>query len=128
MERTMVNSGDLYQLSEELDWQVCRVPRIPNFKPLKKRNFRLSWGSSMTVFFRLFPLYTKIVIYTKKPGWFAIDCKSSGFSIRDTFFSLFVLCLIFVFSMQNRQNQQLWNNDCEATYKDACRRVRKRDS
>ena len=46
MERTLVNSGDLYQLSEELDWQVCRVPRIPNFKPLKKRSFRLSWGSS----------------------------------------------------------------------------------
>ena len=36
MERTLVNSGNLYQLSEELDWQqVCRVPRIPNFKPLK---------------------------------------------------------------------------------------------
>ncbi|WP_206538850.1 hypothetical protein, partial [Ligilactobacillus ruminis] len=29
-----------------LDWQVCRVPRIPNFKPVKKRSFRLSWGSS----------------------------------------------------------------------------------
>ena len=50
MERTLVNSGDLYQLSEELDWQVCRVPRIPNFKPVKKRSFRLSWGSSMTHF------------------------------------------------------------------------------
>ena len=48
MERTLVNSGDLYQLSEELDWQVCRVPRIPNFKPVKKRSFRLSWGSSMS--------------------------------------------------------------------------------
>ena len=35
MGRTLVNSGDLYQLSEELDWQVCRVPGIPNFKPLK---------------------------------------------------------------------------------------------
>ena len=35
MERTLVNSGDLYQLSEELDWQVYCVPRIPNFKPLK---------------------------------------------------------------------------------------------
>ena len=46
MERTLVNSGYLYQLSEELDWQVCRVPRIPNFKPVKKRSFRLSWGSS----------------------------------------------------------------------------------
>ena len=41
-----------------------------------KRLFNL-----LTVSFRLFPLYTKIVIYTKKPGWFAIDCKSSGFSI-----------------------------------------------
>ena len=35
MERTLVNSGDFYQLSEELDWQACRVPSIPNFKPLK---------------------------------------------------------------------------------------------
>ena len=35
MERTLVNSGDLYQLSEELDWQVCRNLKWDNFKPLK---------------------------------------------------------------------------------------------
>lgn len=28
MERTLVNSGDLYQLSEELDWQVCSTGQL----------------------------------------------------------------------------------------------------
>ncbi|MGO4955537.1 hypothetical protein, partial [Ligilactobacillus ruminis] len=78
MERTLVNSGDLYQLSEELDWQVCRVPRIPNFKPVKKRSFRLSWGSSIPNYF-----HGKQSSYIRKNRIrFAIECKSSVFLIE----------------------------------------------
>lgn len=52
---------------------IYKMQRLLNYR--SKLPFNL-----LTVSFRLFPLYTKIVIYTKKTGWFAIDCKSSGFS------------------------------------------------
>ena len=39
----------------------------------------------MTVFFRLFPLYTKIVIYTKNPDGLQLTANHPGFQFKAHF-------------------------------------------